>query len=209
LKYIMTALLLLSLTACAQSKWAAQSLKLTDAERKELADITPGTTYSQCTDSSWSYLSLRWVCDDDSSKRGPRAILPMSAARAEQKRREADANWCDPSEIWGMSDGWHQYHCVADAKGPAGRTGHVEENKEAEEYLAKQQAHTADLANALTTRVLTAAEMKEVLQQGSDIFVRPMQSFRQEDVDRQYLTALDIQRELRLTAQDSARKDKP
>jgi len=92
----------------------------------------------------------------------------------------------------GGSDGT-QYKCTKGADGK----GHWVEDLEAEKSIREFYAHRSMLRSALTTRVLTNVEMAEVLDIGSDIFVNPYESFRQEDVDQKYLVALKIQEELR------------
>lgn len=113
------------------------------------------------------------------------------------KRRQEDAMWCDPNSMGGRSDGYHQYHCVPDDKGPEGRKGRVEEDKKAEAEVDKYEQHKFQLASYLTTRVLTDAEYKEVLALGSDIYVRNMQPFYQQEIDQRFEHALRVQELLR------------
>lgn len=188
--------------AYAGQQWCDAAAKLTKAERSELADMTPQPNLLN-GNTTWNAKRLRWEQDfqwdpNRKGKTGPVAILPMSVARAEDKRRQEDARWCDPSTMLGLGDGYHQYYCKPDPNGPPGRKGRIAENVEAEKALVEAQARIDALAAALTTRVLSPAEMKQVLHWGPQIFVHPMEPYSQEDIDERYVTALKIQNELRL-----------
>lgn len=103
-------------------------------------------------------------------------------------------------KMGGASDGYHQYHCVHDNGGPEGKKGRVEEDHEAEAYWAEEQARKDDLARAFTSRILTDEELKQVLAYGSHIFTRPMQPYFQEDIDKRFSAAMQLQIQLRTLA---------
>lgn len=130
----------------------------------------------------------------------PACAQTAKPKKQQQKKKEVAIQWCDPSFGASMTDGWHQYVCVPDKNGPAGKRGHWDEDKQAEAEIARVQQHKYELARALTTRVLTAKELQEVLDYGPDIFTQNMVPFYQKDIDEQFVTALKIQVELRAMA---------
>lgn len=188
------------------ARWTIEASRLTLKERQELADLTPDFEGANAT---WNPTNLRWEEDpqfyNGEAIVSSRALLPMSVARAEAKRRREDAMWCDPNSGFGMSagffldgrDGVRQYHCVPNDKGPEGRKGRIEENKEAEKVMEVEQERIDKLSEALTRRVLTDTEYKEVLDRGSDIYLHNLESYSQKEIDERFEHALRVQEILR------------
>lgn len=192
-------LLLVSSLGChlqlAQSfSWKIQAAKLSNEQRDALATMTPGV--DGCSFSSWDTHELYWVCEG-SNVHGPRAILPFSTAMGQFIAIQQDAQWCDPNTEVGMGDGQHEYHCVPDTSAPHGFKGRWERDLKAEKELAKWEKHRADLAHALTTRVLTDAEMREVLDQGYTILTQDGIPYDPVEVQSVYANSILIQDELR------------
>lgn len=65
-----------------------------------------------------------------------------------------------------------------------------------DEFFVKQWFRQQELARALTTRILTDGEMKEVLEIGPDIFVYPGFPYYEKDVNDKFINALAIQTQL-------------
>jgi hypothetical protein len=86
------------------ARWLAAAISLTKEERDELADLTPGVDILN-GNSTWNTTSLRWEQDfqyepDRTGKAGPRAILPMSEARAAFREREfSGMKWAKLPEL--------------------------------------------------------------------------------------------------------------
>lgn len=74
---------------------------------------------------------------------------------------------------------------------------YTDTTKETQKAIAKEEAHKAELAHALTTRILSTDEMKEVAQYGSNLLMREMIPYNAEDVERRFQTMLMIQQTLR------------
>lgn len=72
--------------------------------------------------------------------------------------------------------------------------------KEANEYMAKYEGRKDELIWAARTRVLTAKEMEEVQGYGTTLFVHPMQSYYQADVEKSFDELLAQQFRLRVIA---------
>ena|ERR1700734_3235316 len=123
-------------------------------------------------------------------------VLPCSG-RSQVKPHAKDKPVPKCSDGGMAGGGYTEYTCI---------NGKWVEDVEGEKQDQEYEAHKQKLASALTTRVLTPAEMSEVLSFGPDIFVQPMQAFFQDDVDKRFVTALDIQRELRLMAADEKKQ---
>lgn len=189
------------------ARWWAESAKLTSEQRDELSDMTPDIPCSNCS-ATWNTRTLRWEEDVEGEHYfegkplhkplvGPHAILPFALALSEEK----DAQWCDPKMEPGIDINGIPFRCVIDAKSPhPDRMGRFEEDKAAEEAMAEYEARKEFLAQAMTTRVLTSAEYKEVLADGSNLLVHAMQPFNQQDIDEQFEHMLRIQDDLRANA---------
>lgn len=68
---------------------------------------------------------------------------------------------------------------------------------ETQAWKDKEQTHRDSLASALVTRVLSKKEMEEVGRTGSNLLVREMTPYSQEDVERRFQSMLAIQQALR------------
>jgi len=69
---------------------------------------------------------------------------------------------------------------------------------ETQKEEAKLQARKNELINALTTRILTDQEMKEVAALRSWLLIRPMEPYNEQEVESKFQTMLLIQQNLRL-----------
>lgn len=119
-----------------------------------------------------------------------------------------DDRSCDPS-VYGKypitsGNGYENqvFNCVAD---PADKTGHkgrwtldADASKRANDEMWKMEAHRAELAASMTTRVLTDSEYKEVLAYGWMLLVQNGQLYYEDEVRKDFEYRLRIQDELRL-----------
>lgn len=108
-------------------------------------------------------------------------------AKATVHTKQQPVSQCSEGEHAATSG--RQYYCVLDKYG----IGHFAEDFESEEKIRQYDLHKEQLAAALTNRVLTDAELKEVLSIGPDLFVHTGVMFSQHEINDQFLDALAIQ----------------
>lgn len=117
---------------------------------------------------------------------------PAEKAIDEDNRKHA--NDCVPGEDLGANVNNTPYECDKETK----QWKVCDECIKVEE---KYEAHKTELAVALTTRILTESEMKEVMGMGQYIYSRPMESFYEPDLQNRFTAALQIQMMLRMKKQ--------
>jgi len=173
-------------------KWLYYNARLSKQDRQDLADMTPNTT--RCQESTWNDTQLWWECDFDSKQHGPRAILPMSAARAQDAIDREDGMWCDPDTAFGMTVNTTFFKCAPNDKSPhADRKGRWEEDVVGMKRFAEHEAAKWRLFRALSERKLTHDELMHCYE-GMNVTMG--QSYFQVDVDADMYDALIKQWEL-------------
>ena len=131
------------------------------------------------------------------------ALLLASGAWGQQaKKKPATKQECD-SKVWqfgGGSDGYTQYKCSAQGRWVV--------DTEAMKAAADEDAHRHKLAAALISRVLTEAELDEVMQQGIYLITEPMQPFSEEEKTKEFNDDLAQQFRLRQIAKAAQQEKK-